>query len=138
MYAVTRLANRSPEAVELLGKLTAEFEGASYLKERIEAQLIIAAWFTAEHYRIARELWDVVRARDEVEPLEAGVLLATGAMEEVRRGISRDHSVELARRAVARGFPDRLERLYLVNAINALLLAGSVDEAVTAVEEGIE
>jgi DNA-binding CsgD family transcriptional regulator len=137
-YAMTPLADRAGEAVGLLTEMSSRFEGERHLKERIEAQLIIAAWFTPEHYPIARRRWDEISAREQAEPIEAGVLLATGAMEEARRGVSRDRTLDLAKRAVANGIEERLERLYLVNAINGLTVAGEVDGAASAVDDAIE
>jgi ATP/maltotriose-dependent transcriptional regulator MalT len=59
-------------------------------------------------------------------------------MEEARRGVSRERTLDLARRAVANGVNERLERLYLVNAINALTIAGEVQGAASAVDDAIE
>jgi tetratricopeptide (TPR) repeat protein len=137
VYAVGPLADRAPEAVELLRQLSDRSQDAADHRERIEPQLIIAAQFDGRFYPIAREHWDAASPSDRVQPIRSSVLLAAGAMEEARRGIDRGRAVELARRAVASPRGAR-ERLQSVNAIYALTLAGEVEDARSAADAAIE
>jgi DNA-binding CsgD family transcriptional regulator len=136
--ALELLANRAPEEIELLTQLSKGSQHDRVFSERIDAQLMRAALYDGELYRIAREHWDAISARDARESIQAGALLATGAIEEARRGISRERAVELARRAAASGIGRTPERIYLGNALYALMLAGEVEEAESGLQAGIE
>jgi DNA-binding CsgD family transcriptional regulator len=138
VYAVGPLADRAPEAVELLRQLTARSRGSDNGYEYLDA-LIVAAQYDGRLYPIARDQWDIVNASDRDEPVRSGVLLAAGAIEEARRGIDRSCAIELARRAVASPTAGARERLYgVVNAVEALILAGEVADAELALRAGIE
>jgi DNA-binding CsgD family transcriptional regulator len=136
--ALELLANRAPEQIELLTQLGEGSQHDRVFSERIDAQLMRAALYDGELYRIAREHWDAISARDARESIQAGALLATGAFEEARRGISRERAVELARRAAASGIGRTPERIYLGNGLYALMLAGEVEEAESGLRAGIE
>jgi DNA-binding CsgD family transcriptional regulator len=138
VHALTLLSDRAHEATQMLGKLAAASRGDRGLDERVEAHLMIAAHYDRKLYPVAREHWDLANARDPVERIHGGTLLATGAIEEARRGVFRVRAVELARRAIATGIGATPERLYLVNAIYALTLAGEVQEAATTMETALE
>jgi tetratricopeptide (TPR) repeat protein len=100
-YAGSVLVKGVPEAVELLEQLAESREGDRLFKERVVARLIIMTHFDPEEYPIARGHWEAASARDAVEPIGSGTLMAAGAIEETRRGISRARAVELGRRALA-------------------------------------
>jgi DNA-binding CsgD family transcriptional regulator len=138
VYAVGPLADRVPKAVELLTRLSDHAREPDDVDERVTAHLIVAAFFDSHSYAIARSKWDSANARDRHKPLRSGVLLGAGAIEETRRGVSRHRAVELARRALASPIGDARDRLYCVNAIHALTLAGEVEDAETALRAGIE
>jgi tetratricopeptide (TPR) repeat protein len=114
VYALALISNRSREPIELLEELGERFRGDPVLNERITAQLMIASHYVSELYPTAREQWDAATVRDRAKPIQAGVLLAEGALEEARRGLDRQRAVELARRAVACGIASSDERLFLV------------------------
>ena len=138
VYAVGPLADRVPRAVELLTQLRDAALEPGDGDERVAAHLIVAAFFDPRSYAIARSQWDGADARDRDQPLGSGVLLGAGAIEETRRGVSRRRAVELARRALASPIGDARDRLYRVNAIHALTLAGEVEDAEAALRTGIE
>jgi hypothetical protein len=92
--------------------------------------LIVAAFFDSHSYATA--------PTHAIDVNHFGVLLGAGAIEETRRGASRQRAVELARRALASPIGDARDRLYCVNAIHALALAGEVEDAETALRAGIE
>jgi DNA-binding CsgD family transcriptional regulator len=138
VHALTLLSNRAQEATQMLQALAVASRGDRELDERVEAHLMIAAMYDRKLYPIARECWDRANARDAGERIHGGALLATGAIEEARRGVSRARAVELARRAIATGIGATPERLYLVNGIYALTLAGEVEEAATTMETALE
>jgi len=137
-HALSMLADNAPEAVELVQQLNERVRGDPDLQERVTARLIIAAHYDAELYPIARECWNAAREADIERPIRAGILLATGAIEEARRGVQRDLAIELAQRAFASRIEETYEALYLVNAVFALMLAGRVGEAIAACTETLE
>jgi DNA-binding CsgD family transcriptional regulator len=136
--SVSTDAASTQEAFQLLEQLSDRTRNNRNLHERVEAQLVIAAHYDPALYPSARQRWDAIDERDATNPIEAGTLLATGAYEEARRGIRRERAVELARRAVASGVANTRERLYFLNAIYGLTLAGHFDEAAAALNEAIE
>jgi hypothetical protein len=130
VYAGAVLVNGAPDAVQLLEQLAARYRGDRLFKERVVARLMITTHFDPQVYPIARGHWDAATAGDVAEPIQSGTLLAVGAIEETRRGVSRERAVELARRAIATPNTGGLrEWLYLVNATYALTLAGEVADA---------
>jgi class 3 adenylate cyclase/DNA-binding CsgD family transcriptional regulator len=134
-HALSMLADHAPEAVELVQQLSDRVRGDPDLQERVTARLIIAAHYDAELYPIARERWDGAREADTENAISAGILLATGAIEEARRGLRRQYAIELARRAFTSRIHGTYEALYLVNALYAFALAGRVEEAIAACTE---
>jgi DNA-binding CsgD family transcriptional regulator len=138
LYALTLIADRSPEAIGLIQRLGNRFEDEPVLNERIAARIMIASHYVGELYPIARQQWDTVSAGDGGNPIQAGVLLVTGALEEARRGVSRERTVQLCRRAVASGIAGSDERLFLINGVYGLTLAGELDEAESTLQLGIE
>ena len=139
VYAGSVLVKGAPEAIDLLEQLAESSQGDRLFKERVAARLIIITHFDPEHYQIARGYWDAATARDAAEPIGSGTLLAVGAIEETRRGISRARAVELGRRALAAANTGGLrEWLYLVNACYTLTLAGEVADAQRGLNAGIE
>ena len=138
-YAGSVLVKGTPDAVQLLEQLAERRQGDRLFKERVVARLIIMTHFDPKEYPIARGHWDAASARDAVEPAQSGTLLAAGAIEETRRGISRGRAVELGRRALAAPNTGGLrEWLYLVNACYTLTLAGEVADADIGLNAGIE
>jgi len=138
VYALSIDASWSRDVVELIQSVRRRSQGDRELSDRLDAHLINSAQYQGEFYPIARECWDAASARDAAEPVRAGYLLAAGAFEEARRGVSRDRAMDLARRAVASGIAATRDRLYLVSAAYALELAGELDEAAAAVDLVIE
>ncbi len=139
VYAGSVLMRGAPDAVQLLEQLAQRCQGDRLFMERVVARLIITTHFAPEEYPIARGHWDAANARDAVESIQSGTLLAVGAIEETRRGISRERAVELGRRALAAPNTGGLrEWLYLVNACYALTLAGEVADAELGLNTGIE
>jgi class 3 adenylate cyclase/DNA-binding CsgD family transcriptional regulator len=136
--ALSTEAASTREAFDLLEELSDRSRGDRGLQEQVEAQLMIAAHYDPELYPAARHGWDALSERDADQPIQAGELLALGAFEEARRGVDRERTVELARRAVASGVTNTRERLYFVNALYALTLAGQFEEAATALDDGVE
>jgi DNA-binding CsgD family transcriptional regulator len=137
-YAGSVLVNGAPEAVHLLEQLAERGPGDRLFKERVVARLIIMTHFDPEVYPFARGHWEAASARDAVEPIQSGTLLAAGAIEETRRGVSRERAADLARRATAAPNTGGLrEWLYLVNACYALTLAGEVADAELGLNAGI-
>jgi DNA-binding CsgD family transcriptional regulator len=136
-HALSALANRTSEVIALLEQLGDCSLGDREIGEQIEGLLIAATHYDGELYPIARERWNVASTRDVREPIQAGVLLARGALEEARRGISRPRAIKLAQRALASD-ATRLERVYLVDAIHSLTVAGATEEAASAVAVQIE
>jgi DNA-binding CsgD family transcriptional regulator len=135
VHLLSMLAERAPEAVELLRQVSDRVRDDRDLQERVAARLIIAAHFDPNLYPVARESWDAALAADVHDPIRAGVLLATGSIEETRRGLDRELTIQLARRALSTGTAGTYEALYLINAIYALTLAGNVDDATAACRE---
>ena len=139
VYAGAVLVNGAPDAVDLLEQLAERSQGDRLFAERVMARLMITTHFDPELYPIARERWDDASARDTAEPIECGTLLAVGAIEETRRGVSRERVVDLARRALAtRNSGGLREWLYIINATYALTLAGEVADAEHGQNAGIE
>ncbi|HEY2656804.1 MAG TPA: AAA family ATPase, partial [Solirubrobacteraceae bacterium] len=136
-HALAALANRAAEVIALLEQLSDRSYDDREIAERIEGLLIVATQYDGDLYPIARERWNAASTRDEREPIRAGVLLARGALEEARRGISRTRAITLAQRALASG-ATRLERVYLVDSIHALTVAGATAEAASAAAQQIE
>ena len=135
--AVSTRSESTREAFALLEQLSERSLNDRGLHERVEAQLLIASLFDPELYAGARRRWDAVSEEDIADPIETGTLLAAGALEEGRRGVSRDRTVELAGRAFASGVAPG-DRLYVVHALWGFLLAGSSEEAITAMKAAIE
>jgi DNA-binding CsgD family transcriptional regulator len=138
VYALTNLGSRARDAVELTQTLRARSLEDRELNERLDAYLIDSASWDGDLYSIAREVWEAASARDRDEPMQAGFLLATGALEEARRGVSRARAVELARRAVASDILATPDRHFLLAAAYALSLAGEVELAGAAVDTVID
>ncbi|MBV9536773.1 MAG: AAA family ATPase, partial [Solirubrobacterales bacterium] len=136
--ALSAQTESTREAFELLEQLSDRSRNDRGLHERVEAQLVIAAHYDPALYPGARQRWDGASERDAADPIEAGTLLAAGAFEEARRGVRPERAVELATRAVASNISSTRERLYYVDALWALLLAGRSDEALTAMDEALE
>jgi DNA-binding CsgD family transcriptional regulator len=131
-HSLSLTADRAPEAVELVQRLSDRVGGDPQLQERVTARLITAAQYDPQLYPLARDTWDAAREADREHPVGAGFLLACGAIEETRRGLNRDLAIELAERSFSSEITDTYEALYLVNSVHALTLAGRVDEAMTA------
>ena len=138
LYSLNNLERRPQETVEFIQRLREGFTEDRDFNERLDAFLIDAAHRDEDLYPIACECWDSASARDRVDPIRGGFLLAMGALEEARRGLSRDRAVELARRAVASDLLHTPNRLFLVSAASALALAGEVEEAAAAVDAVID
>jgi DNA-binding CsgD family transcriptional regulator/tetratricopeptide (TPR) repeat protein len=135
VHAVAPLADRAAEAVELLTQLSERSDSTSSADHYI-GYLILASSYDSSLYPVSRSTWDVVNTREE--PIHSGVLLGAGAIEEARRGISRERAVELARRALATPVASAWERLYgLTMAVQALMLAGEVEAAESELGTGI-
>jgi DNA-binding CsgD family transcriptional regulator len=136
--ALSTRADSTREGFELLDQLSEGSRNDRGLRERVDAQLVIAAHYDPAVYPGARRRWDAIGRQDADDPIESGTLLAAGAYEEARRGVSRGRAVELATRAFASEVVSSGEHLYLVNGLWALLLAGRSAEAVTAMDDTIE
>jgi DNA-binding CsgD family transcriptional regulator len=136
VYALAPLPDRAAEAVGLLTQLSDRPQSASST-HAYTGHLIIASQYDAGLYPTARSTWDIITTRNE--PIHSRVLLGAGAIEEARRGMSRERAVELARRAAATPGAGAWERLWgLITAINALMLAGEVEAADSELRAGIE
>jgi DNA-binding CsgD family transcriptional regulator len=139
VFAGSVVANRAPEALDLLEQVAQRCPRDRVLEERVVACLITTTHFDPDLYPTARRHWDAANARDDTQPIRSAILLATGAIEETRRGASRARAVELSRRANA--IPNTggvREWLYLINANHSLTLAGEVADAMAALDAAIE
>jgi DNA-binding CsgD family transcriptional regulator len=132
-------ANRHEDAIRVLS------EGADLvagddpdLRERFDAELAGVARWLAGSYPLAAER---LAAIDETE-LHGGVgsaqLLAMLAVDEAARCGSRDQAIRRARRALAMGVLEDEEAIGFPHAVNALLVAGELDEACTAYEAAVQ
>jgi DNA-binding CsgD family transcriptional regulator len=136
--ALSTRADSTREAFELLEQLGERSRHDRGLRERVDAQLVIAAHYDPAVYPGARRRWDAIGRQDADDPIQSGTLLAAGAYEEARRGVSLGRAVELATRAFASEVVSSDEQLYLVDALWALLLAGRSAAAVAAMNDTIE
>jgi hypothetical protein len=138
VIALSSYPESSRAAFGLLEQLSERSRGDRGLRERVDAQLIRAARFDPALYPAARQRWDSISHEDGDDPIAAATLVAAGAFEEACRGISRERAVAPARRAAATSFADADERISLIQAPYALMLAGCFDEAAGALAEFID
>jgi len=136
-HALTLLALQATETVALLETLSERVRDDPPLHERVTARLMIAGHYEPELYPLVRRQWDALRT-EQKHRLSAAPLLAVGAVEEARRGIDRDHAIELAERALRGQVTDSADALYGLNALYTLILAGRPDLAMPAFAEAIE
>jgi DNA-binding CsgD family transcriptional regulator len=107
------------------------------LSELLEAELISSAWWDPETYHIA----EAALGKLDVDALHGGpsseILVATLAHYEVRRGLHREHAVELARRALASGNLSKSGSIGFFYALATLFRAGLLDEPLPLLNRAI-
>ncbi len=107
------------------------------LYELLVAELISSAWWNAQTYPIA----EAAIGELDLDALHGGrgseILLATIAHHESRLGLRREHGIELARRALAPGNLLVSGSIAFFYAVVTLFRAGSLDEAVSILNEAV-
>jgi DNA-binding CsgD family transcriptional regulator len=97
---------------------------------RLEARLVVGTQFEPAFRQLRAERLEAARAGGLDGGIGAGLVLAQWAIEEARRGVSRERVIEHAVRAFASGaLVEMDELLFALNGPYALALAGEVDEA---------
>jgi ATP/maltotriose-dependent transcriptional regulator MalT len=128
-------ANRQVEAIDVLRAVSATLgDDDPDLRERLDAEIVGVARWLSDSYPIAAER---LAAVDEAELFGGGgsaQLLATLAVDEAVRCGSREHALRRARQALAMGVLEDEEAIGYYHAVNALFMAGEVEEASEAFE----
>ncbi len=130
-------ANRQPDAIVVLREVAGSLgDEDPDLRERLDAEIIGVARWLVESYPLAAELLAGV---DEAELSGGGgsaQLLAALAVDEAGRCGSREVAVRRARQALAMGVLQDGEAIGYYHAVNALFMAGEIEEAGAAFEQG--
>jgi DNA-binding CsgD family transcriptional regulator len=128
----------SPSTLDLLRRTSIRMREVDVeLHWRIEGQMIIAAHFDPELYRLIAEQVSTPPDDSVRGGSGAGVLLAACASEETRRGASRARAVDYATRALQGTLHDPSTRFLAVNFLYALTFAGEVEDAARGYEVAI-
>jgi DNA-binding CsgD family transcriptional regulator len=129
-YAIALLGSQK-ESLELMQSTSDGIRDRNRdLHSRIEARLITAAQFEPELYPIVEDRLALVRAEELAGGVGAGMLLATSASQQARRGVARAEAIGLAERALSSGaFDEADELVFFVAAPFTLTLAGNFDAA---------
>ncbi|HYB26966.1 MAG TPA: AAA family ATPase [Solirubrobacteraceae bacterium] len=129
-------ANRLMDAIPVLSEASdALGDDDPDLSEYIEAEIIGTARWVSASYPIAAER---LAAIDETELHGGGgsaQLLAALAVDEAVRCGSRERATRRARRALAMGVLQDQEAIGYTQAVNALFMAGEIEEALGAYEQ---
>jgi DNA-binding CsgD family transcriptional regulator len=127
----TALVGSQKESLELMRSTSDGIRDLNRdLHWRVEARLITAAQFEPELYPIVTERLALIRAEELAGGVGAGMLLATWAAQQARRGFARGEAIDLAERALASGaFDEADELVFFVAAPFTLTVAGSFLEA---------
>jgi DNA-binding CsgD family transcriptional regulator len=132
-------ANRHADAIAVLSDASdAVPDDEPDLRERFEAELVGVARWLSSYYALAAER---LAAVDEAELHGGGGsanLLAMLAVDEAARCGSRERTIRRARRALAMGVLEDEEAIGFPHAVNALFMAGEVDEACSAYEVAVQ
>ena len=105
---------------------------------RLEARLIVGAQFEPAFHDLRRERLEEAREGELESGTGAALVLAQWALEEARRGVSRERAIDYALRAQTLGaLAETEELLFAMNSLYALALAGEVDEAARALTAAI-
>ena len=129
-YAIALLGSQR-ESLELMRSTSDAIRDLNRdLHWRIEARLITASQFEPNLYPIVEDRLALVRNEELAGGVGAGMLLATAASQQARRGAARAEATALAERALASGaFDDADELLFFVAAPFTLTVAGRFAEA---------
>ena len=129
-YAIALLGSQN-ESLELMRSTSDAIRDLNRdLHWRIEARLITASQFEPDLYPIVEDRLARVRKEELAGGVGAGMLLATAASQQARRGVARAEATALAERALASGaFDDADELLFFVAAPFTLTVAGRFAEA---------
>jgi len=132
-YAIALLGSQR-ESLELMRSTSDGIrEQNRDLHWRIEARLITACQFEPELYPIVADRLALVRTEELGGGVGAGMLLATAAAQQARRGVARAEAVDLAERAIANGaFDEADELVFFIAAPFTLTVAGRFEEAAEA------
>ena len=129
-HAIAVLGSQS-ESLELMRSTSDAIRDLNRdLHWRIEARLITASQWETDLYPIVEDRLALVRKEELAGGVGAGMLLATAASQQARRGAARAEATALAERALASGaFDDADELLFCVAAPFTLTVAGRFAEA---------
>jgi DNA-binding CsgD family transcriptional regulator len=129
-------ANRQQDAIGVLCQVSETLgDDDPDLRERVDAEIIGVARWLSDSYPLAAELLGAI---DEAALTGGGgtaQLLAVLAVDEAVRCGSRERAVRRARRALAMGVLRDEEAIGFYHALNALFMAGEVEEAAAAFDQ---
>jgi DNA-binding CsgD family transcriptional regulator len=135
LWSTDRIADAFAVFERALGEVDRERDPDLY--ELLLAELISSAWWNTRTFPIA----EAAIGELDLDALHGGlgseILLATMAHYESRLGLHRERAIELARRALASGNLLASFSVAFFYAVNALLRAGLLDEAVPIFNQAV-
>jgi DNA-binding CsgD family transcriptional regulator len=139
-YSHSLIATDRPEEATAVLQATSDQirDSDRDLHLRLEARLVVGTQFEPALHQLRTERLEAARAGELESGTGAGLVLAQWALEEARRGVSRERTIDYAMRAQALGAVAKMdELLFAMNSLYALALAGEVDEAARALTVAI-
>jgi DNA-binding CsgD family transcriptional regulator len=139
-YAHSLIAtDRTQEATAVLQATSDQIRDSDRdLHLRLEARLVVGTQFEPALHQLRTERLEAARAGELESGTGAALVLAQWALEEARRGVSRERAIDYAIRAQALGALAKMdELLFAMNSLYALALAGELDEAARALTVAI-
>src|SRR5215211_1380827 len=139
-YSHSLIATDRPEdAIDVLQRTSDRIRDIDRdLHWRLEARLIVGTQFEPAFHRLRTERLEAARAEELESGTGAGLVLSQWALEEARRGVSRERAIDCAVRGQALGALAKMDELvFAMNSLYALGLAGEADEAVRALTAAI-
>jgi DNA-binding CsgD family transcriptional regulator len=132
-------ANRLGEAIAVYRRAYDEVGEAEHpeLHQRLEAEVIVSAWWDEAHYPIASELMEAFDQRTLHGGFGSDMLLADRAFYLCRQARDREAAIDAARRALASGALVADGALGLQCAAFALFSAGLYEEAIAAYDAAL-
>jgi tetratricopeptide (TPR) repeat protein len=132
-------ANRLGEAIAVYRSAYDEVVEAEHpeLHQRLEAEVIVSAWWDEAHYPIASELMEAFEQRTLHGGFGSDLLLADRAFYLCQQAHDREAAIDAARRALASGAVVADGALGLQCAAFALFSAGLYEEAIAAYDAAL-